>query len=93
MTTNNISDSVAYCEAKGLSKIWSAYADKCAGEDIMEVSFNLNSGYVYIALENGVCICSNLGQDVEYMVTDLDEGDEYMFDDYESALKKMEEFA
>jgi len=88
--TNNLTDSLAYLEAKGMSKVWMAYADNCAGEDIMEVGFNPNSGYVYIALENGVCIGSNTGGDVEYIVTDFNNGDEFFFEDYETALKQME---
>lgn len=88
--TNNLTDSLAYLEAKGMSKVWMAYADNCAGEYIMEVGFNPNSGYVYIALENGVCIGSNTGSDVEYIVTDFNNGDEFFFEDYETALKQME---
>ena len=88
--TNNLTDSLAYLEAKGMSKVWMAYADNCAGEYIMEVGFNPNSGYVYIALENGVCIGSNTGGDVEYIVTDFNNGDEFFFEDYETALKQME---
>lgn len=88
--TNNLTDSLAHLEAKGMSKVWMAYADNCAGEYIMEVGFNSQSGYVYIALENGVCIGSNTGGDVEYIVTDFNNGDEFFFDDYETALKQME---
>lgn len=88
--TNNLTDSLAHLEAKGMGKVWMAYADNCAGEYIMEVGFNPNSGYVYIALENGVCIGSNLGGDVEYIVTDFNNGDEFFFEDYETALKQME---
>lgn len=89
--TNNLTDSLAHLEAKGMSKVWMAYADNCAGEDIMEVGFNPNSGYVYIALENGVSIGSNLGGDVEYIVTNFnDDYEEFFFDDYETAIKQME---
>lgn len=90
--TNNLDNSLSYCEAKGMGKVWMAYADNCASEDIMEVGFNLNSGYMYIALENGVCIASMLGGDVEYIVTDFNSGDEFFFDEYETALKQMEVF-
>jgi hypothetical protein len=88
--TNNLTDSLAHLEAKGMSKVWMAYADNCADEDIMEVGFNPNSGYVYIALENGVSIGSNLGGDVEYIVTNFNDGEEFFFDEYETALKQME---
>jgi len=79
----------AYCEAKGLSKVFGAYANNCSSEDIFEVGFNANSGYVYIALENGISICSMLGGNVEYLVTDLDNGEEYFFDTYEEAENKL----
>lgn len=36
--------------------------------DIMCCGFNQNTGYVYIALENGVTIASCFGQSVEYFV-------------------------
>jgi hypothetical protein len=77
--------SIAYCESMGLSKCFEAYAS--INEDIMEggIGFNCNSAYVYIALDNGVSICSMLGNDVEYLVTDFNDGQEYFFDTYEEA--------
>jgi hypothetical protein len=75
--------SVAYLEAKGKSKVWAAYANYFAGEEIMEEGFNPNSGYVYIALEDGVCIASSLGQNVEYIINDFESGEEKFFDSYE----------
>jgi hypothetical protein len=88
LTIHGISqDGPAYCEAIGISKVFAAYAEHCVREDIMYsgVGFNPNSGYVYIALENGVTICSMLGNDVEYLVTNFDTGNEYFFDTYEEA--------
>lgn len=78
----------AYCEAQGLAKVFQAYADYCVNEQIMYsgVGFNPNSGYVYIALENGISICSSMGQDVEYLVTNFDNGKEDFYDTYEEAL-------
>jgi hypothetical protein len=78
-------ENIAYCEAIGLSKCFEAYAS--INEDIMEggIGFNNNSGYVYIALENGISICSMLGCNVEYLVTDFNNGQEYFFDTYEEA--------
>ena len=49
--------------------------------------FNTSSGYVYIALENGVTIASCFGQDVDYISIDYDSGEEYFFDDYEQCLE------
>ncbi len=59
-----IGNSISYCEAKGLGLIFQAYANQCANEEIMGVGFNPNSGYVYIALENGISICSCMGHQV-----------------------------
>lgn len=79
-------DGVAYAEAKGLAQCWGAYAEECAAEYIMEVGFNSNSGYVYIALDNGVSICSMLGRGVEFLISDIMNGEEEFFDDYNEAL-------
>ena len=53
---NGLNTTIAFCEAHGLAKCFQAYADNCPSEDIMVIGFNPNSGYVYIALENGVSI-------------------------------------
>lgn len=81
-------DGPAYCEALGISKVFSAYAEHCIRVSISEggVGFNPNSGYVYIALENGISICSMLGREVEYLVTNFDNGEEYFFETYDEAL-------
>jgi hypothetical protein len=82
-------DGIALCEAHGLSQVFAAYANECATEWIMEVGFNENSGYVYIALENGVSICSMFGREVEYLVTDFEDGEEYFFDSYQEAINHL----
>ncbi len=76
-------NSLAYLEAKGMSKVWAAYAEHYAAEEIMEEGFNPNSGYVYIALENGITIGSLLGQDVEYITYNFDNDEEIIFDSYD----------
>ena len=85
LTIHGLSDSIAYCEAQGLSLCFSAYADECSREGILAIGFNENSGYVYIALENGVSICSMLGRGVEYLVTEWENGEEHFFDSYHEA--------
>lgn len=75
--------SVAYLEAKGKSKIWAAYANHFSGEDIMEEGFNIDSGYVYLALENGITIGSSFAQDVVYFIYDHESDEEIEFDSYE----------
>jgi hypothetical protein len=76
-------NSFAYLESIGKSKVWKAYADNFANEDILEEGFNPNSGYVYIALENGITICSCVGQEVEYIVFDNETENELILDNYE----------
>lgn len=79
----------AFCEAMGLSNVFKAYAEECSGEEIMEVGFNPNSGYVYIALENGIQIASCMGQRVEYITFDFETGEESFFDNYTLAEKRL----
>lgn len=85
-------DTIAYCEAQGLAKVFQAYADHATNESILEggIGFNENSGIVYIALENGVTICSSFGHDVEYLVTDFENGEEEFLDSYEEAVEAQE---
>jgi len=86
MVINGISFlSMAFCEAQGFAKCFQSYADNCASREIMDIGFNSNSGYTYIALENGITICSCLGGDVEYLVTDFGESEEFFYATYEEA--------
>ena len=87
LTIHNLSENIAYCEAKGLSVVFQSYSDNCAGESIIEsgIGFNSNSGYVYIALENGISICSRFGKKAEFLVTNFENGEESFFDNYEEA--------
>ena len=62
-----------------------AYKDYALDEDIMECGFNKQSGYVYIALENGISIASCFVQDVEYITYNFETGEELFFDEYEEA--------
>lgn len=73
---------LGYSDAKSKAIIWNAYAENFAGEEIMEEGFNVNSGYVYLTLEN-VTIASAFGQPVEYIVFDFEEGQEIFFDSIE----------
>ena len=53
--------------------------------DIMCCGFNTSSGYVYIALENGITIASCFGQGVKYIVSDPDTDEEKFYKSYEHA--------
>jgi hypothetical protein len=83
-----------YCETKGLAKCFDALTNQIGTYyDVMEdgIGFNANSGYVYIALESGITIASMLGHDVEYIVTDYNDGEEFFFDTYKEAETKIDE--
>ena len=66
-----------------------AYRDYAWKEEIMECGFNQNTGYVYIALENGVQIASCFGQDVDYIKYNDNTGEEEFYDSYEEAMPKV----
>jgi hypothetical protein len=66
-----------------------AYQEFAQREDIMECGFNKMSGYVYIALENGVQIASCFGQSVDYIVYDFETGEEEFFDTYTEAINSI----
>ena len=89
LTIYGLSDSISFCEAQGIAKVMQAYADNCPGEYIMGIGFNSNSGYIYIALENSISICSQFGKEVEYLVTDFEDGSEYFLDTYDEAEVKL----
>ena len=85
----NLYGSFAYLESVGLSKVIAAYADNAAGEEINSIGFNHNSGYVYIFLENGISICSCLGQSVEYLTNNQETEEEQFFDTYDEAINNL----
>ena len=85
-----LNNSIAYCEAKGLSEVFAAYAEYATGEEILQTGFNQNTGYVYIALENGVQIACAFGRGVEYVTTDFETDEEYFFESYSEAIAKLE---
>lgn len=84
-------DKMGYQDIESMKLIVDAWYN-LADRDIMYegTGFNTMSGYVYIALENGITICSCFGQEVEYLVTDYDTGEEYFFETYEEAETKLE---
>ena len=87
-------DSTALNELKGSDfESWilvqQAYRDYAIREEVMCAGMNLNTGYVYIALENGISIASCFGQSVDYIVTDFETGEEYFEDSYEDAVEKQ----
>ena len=85
-------DNFAYCETVGLANCFKALSELAGNYyvDVEAVGFNDNSGYVYIALESDVTICSLLGRDVEYQARCPMTGEEFFFDNYKDALEKSE---
>lgn len=77
-------NSFAYLDAKSKAVVWNAYAEHFASEEIMEEGFNINSGVVYIALENGITICSSFGQEVFYVIYDNESDQELEFHSIEA---------
>jgi hypothetical protein len=82
--------SFGYSDAKSKSIVWAAYAENFAGEEIMQEGFNINSGYVYIALENGVTIASAFGQAVDFIIYDFEQGEEIIFETYQELNEYLE---
>ena len=68
-----------------------AYRNCAIREEVMCAGMNMNTGYVYIALENGVTIASCFGQGVDFIVTDFEDGEEFFFDTYDEAIEKQDE--
>jgi hypothetical protein len=85
-TTNEFISSLGSSDFESWIKVQESYKNNCFMEDIMEVGFNNNTGYVYIALDNGVQIASCFGQPVDYIVYDSETGEEHFFDHYYEAL-------
>tara|TARA_Y100001938_G_C7858555_1_gene314422 strand:+ start:53 stop:415 length:363 start_codon:yes stop_codon:yes gene_type:complete len=74
-------------DIQSINIVIKAYKKYANGEQIEFSGFNTSTGYVYIALENGVQIISNFGQEVEFLVTNIENGDEYFFENYNEALE------
>jgi hypothetical protein len=88
-TSELIHSSYGYSDAMSKSIVWAAYAEYFVGEEIMDDGFNINSGYVYLALEMGVTIASAFGQEVEFIVYDEETDEErffYSYDELETYL-------
>ena len=71
-------------------KIVTAEYLKLTDKDYIEsAGMNYNTGYVYLALESGVCIASCFGQEATFIVTDFEDGEEYFEDSYQDAIDKI----
>lgn len=87
MEIHNFED-FRYAESVGLSKCFAALAEAVKTQkyyiDVMDIGFNPESKYVYIAIESGVQIVCQSGGDVDYYVFGMDD-EEHFFETYEDA--------
>lgn len=92
-TTANFLNSLCFWDLERFSDVLKAYTELNDYPVIMEdwVWCNSSSGYVYIALENGVTICEAFNW-IEYLVTNFDNWEEFFFDTYQEALDKISTF-
>ena len=64
-----------------------SYITHCPSVEIVECGYNNRTGYVYIALLNGIAISSAFNEPVEYIVFDDDKNlTPHFFDSYQDAL-------
>jgi hypothetical protein len=89
METNQFIQELRNSDLESWMLVQKDYQKYAQGEDIMECGFNKQSGYVYIALENGISIASCFGQSVDYIVYDFETGEEFYLDSYEEALNTL----
>jgi hypothetical protein len=89
METKQLIEQLYGSDLESWMLVQKAYKKYAHGEEIMECGFNKMSGYVYIALENGVQIASCFGQDVEYITFDYKSEEELFFDSYEEAYSNI----
>lgn len=59
-------------------------------KEVEAMGFNKNSGYVWAYLYNSISVCSCFGNEVEFLVTDIESGEEFFYDNYSEALNKLE---
>jgi hypothetical protein len=100
MRRSQINDMQVYCsynmgkaDLKSLSLLFLEMAENMNldVQDIYEVGYNSMSGYTYISLENSIDLASIMGEPVQFLVTDSEEGTEYFLQTYDEALAKCEE--
>lgn len=89
MENLNFIQELGTSDFESLIIVQQTYRDECFGADIMETGFNNNSGYVYIALENGVTIASCFGQSADFITNNFETGDEEFFETYEEAYNNI----
>ena len=86
MNTSEFINDLGTSDYEGWVLVQKAHLQNAYDEQIEECGFNKQSGYVYIALENGIQIASCYGQCVEYIKYNYKTDEELFFDEYTEAL-------
>ena len=86
MTTTEFINDLGTSDYESWILVQKAHLEHAYNERIDGQGFNKNTGYVYIALENGIQIASCFGQDVEYIKYNYKIDEELFFDTYQEAL-------
>ena len=80
-------EKMSYIELANLNKVLTAWKDEAYNEDIMEIGYNEKTGFVYMAFEsNGIQIACKFNEDVRYLATDRETGDEYWLTSWDDAI-------
>jgi hypothetical protein len=91
METTNFINSLGSADLQSFINVLDAYNSDYETRklEIEHIVFNTNSGYVFLALENGISIISEFGRGVDFLVTNYRNGNEEIFDTYEEALNYL----
>ena len=86
METNEFINDLGTSDYESWMLVQKAHLKNAYNEEIMECGFNKQTGYVYIALENGIQIASCFGQGVEYIKYNYKTDEELFYEEYTEAL-------
>ena len=86
MNTSEFINDLGTSDYESWVLVQKAHLQNAYDEQIEECGFNKQSGYVYIALGNGIQIASCFGQGVEYIKYNYKTDEELFFDEYTEAL-------
>jgi hypothetical protein len=86
METNEFIKDLGTSDYESWILVQKAHLKNAYNEEIMECGFNKQTGYVYIALENGIQIASCFGQGVEYIKYNYKTDEELFYEEYTEAL-------
>lgn len=87
MNTSDFLNSLCFGDLQRFNNVLTSYIALEDYPSIMEnwVGYNSNSWYAYIALENWVTIWEAFNW-IEYIVSNYENWDEFLFDEYKEAL-------